>query len=109
MSLQQFVERQKKGLCYKCGGPFHPKHQCPDSQLCIMMIEDDEFEEVEIQVMNGEEDEGEEVVELNVMSSMGLSMTRLREVRTTMKLRGKVQGVPILLLVDSGATQFYLP
>ncbi|WVZ19565.1 hypothetical protein V8G54_006887 [Vigna mungo] len=108
MSYQQFVERQKKGLCYKCGGPFHPKHQYPESQLRIMMIEDDEFEEGEMQVMNGEEDEGEEVVELSVMSSMGLSMTRLREVRT-LKLRGKVQGVPILLLVDSGVTEFYLP
>lgn len=26
LSYQQIDERRKKGLCFKCGGPFHPRH-----------------------------------------------------------------------------------
>lgn len=72
-----------------------------------MMTEDDDFDEGEVQVMEGGEDEGDEEGELSVMSLMGLSVMRSREVRT-MKLRGKVQKVPVLLLVDSGATHNFI-
>lgn len=35
----------KKKLCYKCGGNFHSRHQCPDHQLRVMLIDDDDEEE----------------------------------------------------------------
>lgn len=109
LSYQQLVERQKKGLCYKCGGPFHPHHQCPDRQLKVMMLEDDEFDDGEVQVMNAEvvEEEVEDEGELSVMSLQGLAAHMANKFHT-MRLRGKIHGVPILLLVDSGATHNFI-
>lgn len=108
LSYQQLMERREKGLCFKCGGPWHPRHQCPDRQLRIMMLEEEDVEEGEVNVMSAEEEENEGDGELSAMSLNGLSDSKTSDVRT-MKLKRKVHGVPILLLVDSGATQFHLP
>lgn len=109
LSYQQFLDRQKRGLCYKCGGAFHPRHQCPDRQLRIMMIDDDDLDldEGEANVMLQEEEEEVDEGELSAMSLMGFSVPCGQEART-IKLRGKIQGVPILLLVDSGATHNFI-
>ncbi|MCI26897.1 hypothetical protein A2U01_0048095, partial [Trifolium medium] len=32
LSYNELLERKQKGLCFKCGGPFHPMHQCPDKK-----------------------------------------------------------------------------
>ncbi|MCH83460.1 RNA-directed DNA polymerase (Reverse transcriptase), partial [Trifolium medium] len=54
-----------KGLCFKCGGPFHPMHQCPDKHLKILVLEDDDGDEgkakviaVEVEELD-DEDKGE--------------------------------------------------
>lgn len=53
-------------------GPFHPRHQCPDRHLKIMMTEEDELDEGEVQVMQADIDEEDEEGELSVMSLHGL-------------------------------------
>ncbi|MCI09995.1 RNA-directed DNA polymerase (Reverse transcriptase), partial [Trifolium medium] len=47
LSYNELLERKQKGLCFKCGGPFHPMHQCPDKQLRVLVMEDEEGEEGE--------------------------------------------------------------
>ncbi|MCI35010.1 RNA-directed DNA polymerase (Reverse transcriptase), partial [Trifolium medium] len=42
LPYHELVDRKKKGLCYKCGGPYHPLHQCPDKHLRVMIIDDDD-------------------------------------------------------------------
>lgn len=71
------------------------------------MIDDEELDEREANVMIDEEEEEIEEGELSIMSLLGLAAAKAHEVRT-MKLRGKVHGVPILLLVDSGATHNFI-
>ncbi|PNX59418.1 hypothetical protein L195_g059679, partial [Trifolium pratense] len=44
LSYNELMERRKKGLCFKCGDPFHPTHQCPDKHLRVLVV-DDECEE----------------------------------------------------------------
>lgn len=70
-----------------CGGPFHPRHQCPVHQLKVMMLEDDEFDDGEVQVMNAEvEEEVEDEGELSVMSLQGLAAHKASKFHT-MRLR----------------------
>lgn len=107
VSYQQIEECREKGLCFKCGGPFHPKHQCPDRQLRLMITEEEDVDEGEVQVMSVEGDEEEEDGELSLMSLHGRVVPQTSSCRT-MKLKGEVQGVPILLLVDSGATHNFI-
>lgn len=59
--------------------------------------------EANVMLHDEEVDEGE----LSVMSLLGLPATRGQETRT-IRLRGKIQDVPILLLVDSGATHNFI-
>lgn len=72
------------------------------------MLKNEDFDDGEIQVMNAEvEEEAENEGELSVMSLQGLVVHQASKFHT-MRLRGKVQGVPILLLIDSGATHNFI-
>ncbi|MCI42738.1 RNA-directed DNA polymerase (Reverse transcriptase), partial [Trifolium medium] len=60
LSYPELLERKQKGLCFKCGGAFHPMHQCPDKQLRVLVLDDDEVEDMEAQIIAVEVDESEE-------------------------------------------------
>lgn len=105
LPYQEFFDRRQKGLCFKCGGKFHPLHQCPDRQLRMMLIEDGESgdDEVEGGVETEEADATAIDGELSMMK-LGAEPTQAH----MMKLQGTLQGVPILILVDSGATHNFI-
>ncbi|GAU10413.1 hypothetical protein TSUD_417780 [Trifolium subterraneum] len=72
LSSQEIADRLQKGLCFKCGGPYHPRHQCPDKNLCVMVLEDDFEDENEIRVLNDKDVEmGVEELQLNVARDGG--------------------------------------
>ncbi|PNX88494.1 retrotransposon-related protein, partial [Trifolium pratense] len=108
ISYHDLVDRKQKGLCYKCGGPFHPLHQCPDKQLRVMVLDnEDEEEEAKLLAVEVEESEEEQDGEISVMNlyEMGSgSGERLQ----TMKLQATINGVPVVVLVDSGATHNFI-
>ncbi|MCI43100.1 RNA-directed DNA polymerase (Reverse transcriptase), partial [Trifolium medium] len=54
------MDRKQKGLCFKCGGQFHPMHQCPDKQLRVLIMEDGDGEETEAAVLAVEVDDSDE-------------------------------------------------
>ncbi|KAI5438511.1 hypothetical protein KIW84_024304 [Lathyrus oleraceus] len=46
LTSQEIADRKQKGLCFQCNGNcHHPRHQCPDRQLRIMLTKEDEDEE----------------------------------------------------------------
>lgn len=77
-----------------------------------MVMEDDELSDDEALIFNVEaEDQGKEKVELSVMSLAQIDQHALMKTRyvCTIKLRGQVQEVPLLMLVDSeGYSQFHI-
>ncbi|XP_020229533.1 uncharacterized protein LOC109810472 [Cajanus cajan] len=100
LSYQQMVERRQKGLCFKCGGLFHPKHLCPDKQLRIMLTKDDKGSSEAHETETSEKEGG--VMHLQSLEEMKSTQPH------TLKLQGTVKGVPILLLVDSGAIHNFM-
>jgi len=47
ISPQEVAEWRHRGLYFKCGGSFHPRHQCPDRQLKVVVTEEGETVEEE--------------------------------------------------------------
>lgn len=104
----EFEERRAKGLCFKCGGKYHPTlHKCPERALRVLILGEGETmtEEGEIVSMEDVTVESEEEVEvecklMGVLGSMGESHT--------MKVEGKIQNVDLLVLIDSGASHNFI-
>ncbi|PNY13662.1 retrotransposon-related protein [Trifolium pratense] len=101
-------ERRSKGLCFKCGGKWHPTmHKCPERSLRVLILGEGETMNEEGEIVNmedveAESDEDEEVEckLMGVLGSMGESHT--------MKVEGRIQNVDLLVLIDSGASHNFI-
>ncbi|MCI60835.1 hypothetical protein A2U01_0082091, partial [Trifolium medium] len=57
------ADRRAKGLCFKCGGKFHPTlHKCPERSMRVLILGEGEVvnEEGEIVCLEATETEGDE-------------------------------------------------
>ncbi|GAU50456.1 hypothetical protein TSUD_373220 [Trifolium subterraneum] len=106
LSYNELMERKKKGLCFKCGGPFHPTHQCPDKHLRVLVVDDECEEDGEAKVLAVEIEEGEDE-EQGEISMLDLHHIA-HENHQTMKFQGTIKGVEVLILVDSGASHNFI-
>jgi uncharacterized OB-fold protein len=106
----EMAERRAKGLCFKCGGKYHPTlHKCPEKSLRVLILgegegvnEEGEIVSLETQeVLEEEEEEMEaECKVIGVLGSMGEY--------NTMKIGGKLENIDVVVLVDSGATHTFI-
>ena len=107
------AERRAKGLCFKCGGKYHPTlHKCPKRSLRVLILgegetlnDEGEILSMEAMQIGGEKlaPDEEEEVECQSMGVLG-SMSGNR----TMKIEGKIDNVDVLVLIDSGASHNFI-
>jgi len=92
--------RRKNGLCFKCGENWGHNHTCP-AQIPLHVIEEvwDALQPEEAR-SEPSEDETEDYDVLMAVSSNAQSDLSKRK---TMRLHGIVQGVKVVILVDSGS------
>ena len=90
LSPAEYARYKAEGLCFQCGEKSHARRDCPNKELMVLVVQEDEGEEAE-QFEEDEKDE-EEAVEfaecaaLSTKSVMGISSPK------TIKLRGSVEG-----------------
>ncbi|GAU48703.1 hypothetical protein TSUD_303160 [Trifolium subterraneum] len=112
LSYNEVMERKQKGLCFKCGGAFHPMHQCPDRQLKVLLVDDEEEEEqggklLVVEVESEEEEAQGEMSRLELQQLHQFNHQRGSKPQV-IKLRGAIHEVPVIILIDSGASHNFI-
>ena len=114
LSDAEFQSRKEKGLCFCCNEKYSHDHKCKTKEqreLCMLVvmaeneeyeiIEEDDTEQKELNVVEVVQEE-QTVVVLSINSVVGLSNP------VTMKVKGKLQGKEIIILIDCGATHNFI-
>nr|KAJ0193529.1 hypothetical protein LSAT_V11C800408980 [Lactuca sativa] len=112
LTRTEWEERRKKGLCFRCGQQFGPGHKCPDGKLRVLILGDDEVDEgsnyryTETPPLEDSpllpNDEGHCAALEFTGTSTECSGGK------TLKFDGELLGIPVVVLVDSGATHNFL-
>ncbi|KAD5961580.1 hypothetical protein E3N88_13053 [Mikania micrantha] len=111
LSRTEWEERRKKGLGYRCGQLYGPGHRCPEGKLRILLLGDDEDESATGDLMALDTSPPDTPDDSVAGTCLALEMAGLsvyKGVLNTFKLEGAIQGIPICLLVDSGATHNFI-
>nr|KAJ0197601.1 hypothetical protein LSAT_V11C700383600 [Lactuca sativa] len=94
----ELAEKKAKGICFRCDGKYSPGHRCPSKAFQVLLVDEEDTVE--------EEDDGEhphlEAIEVSLNSVSGLTPPH------TMKVRENIQGVPVVVLIDCGATHSFV-
>ncbi|GJX95417.1 retrotransposon-related protein, partial [Tanacetum coccineum] len=108
LTKQEWEDRRRKGLCFSCGQKYSPQHKCSEGTLRILLLAEgeelDDNGEIRLaEAILDEEADGECLaLELNGYSTVSSSNLK------TIKLAGELNGIPILILIDSGATHNFI-
>jgi hypothetical protein len=108
MRIEETEELRAKGLCFKCKGKWHPtQHKCPEGSLRVLILgagetinDDGEIVSLEIDDSDVEEEIEAECKILGMLGKMGEYQT--------MKVEGRIDGVDLLVLIDSGASHNFI-
>ncbi|WZZ71775.1 hypothetical protein YC2023_083145 [Brassica napus] len=103
----EYAKWRSEGLCYKCDEKWEgATHVCSRKELMFLLVHENG---TETELINGSdetvedgEEEYTEVAELSVNSVVGLSSPH------TINLRGSINGVEVVVLIDSGATHNFI-
>nr|GEU76829.1 retrotransposon-related protein [Tanacetum cinerariifolium] len=109
LTKQEWEDRRRKGLCFSCGQKYYPQHKCSEGTLRILLLaEGDEVDDNgEIRLAEAildEKDADGECLALELNGYSTVSSSNLK----TIKLAGKLNGIPVLILIDSGATHNFI-
>ncbi|KAL6578234.1 hypothetical protein OROMI_010562 [Orobanche minor] len=115
LTRTEWDERRKKGLCFRCGQQYGPTHKCPEGKLRILLLGEDEEEPdpgslVSMESVLDESSHAPE--EVPIGQCLALESTGIREDSIsggkTLKVEGLIYDIPIMALVDCGATHNFV-
>ncbi|KZV29480.1 hypothetical protein F511_03765 [Dorcoceras hygrometricum] len=108
LSQREYLKRKEKGLCFRCCEAFSPLHKCAYKLIQVALLENELERDDDQGEAIGEEDEVEEdikeygTLELALFSIGGVSQPQ------TLKLRGRIEGAEVVIMIDSGASHNFI-
>ncbi|XP_061368627.1 uncharacterized protein LOC133311584 [Gastrolobium bilobum] len=103
LSQEEMDDHWRRNLCFRCYEPFFPGHVCQHPQLHVMILAEGGEEPGEEELQLAAQDAStEETVHLGVHSVVGLTSNK------SLKLLGKVNGLCVVVLIDTGASHNFL-
>lgn len=98
--------RRAKGLCIKCAEKWHRDHKCPDSvQLHVLQ---EVFDLLQLEEEPVDEEVASQHHSEQLFCALSDSAVSGTEGPRTMKFQGSIQGLPILILIDSGSSHTFI-
>ncbi|GJU49209.1 putative mitochondrial protein, partial [Tanacetum coccineum] len=96
-------KKRTKGLCFRCDQKYGPGHQCPSPILQVLLVGENDEESMEEEMEVEDDDHAHlDVIEVSLNSVMGFTSNH------TMKLRGIIGDIVVVVLIDSGATHNFM-
>ncbi|CAH9115813.1 unnamed protein product [Cuscuta epithymum] len=109
LSQEEFQERSRKGLCFKCGEKWSKEHNCKLKNYKLMMVEDSDGEKEHDKDSESSEEEvtmESKSMQLSFMNQEGTPSMRAFKVQGILKW---VKGEKIVdVLIDSGASHNFI-
>ena len=118
ITLAQLDERRKRGLCYNCDEKQGPGHKCKNAKLFLLEgidivqgfqsgvqiteLEEDVDSDVVTKIVGNNQSNQEKDVEINLDALTGTPTP------STMRVKGKVNGSGLVILVDTGNTHNFV-
>lgn len=107
LSDKELQDKRAKGLCFRCDSKWNIGHKCQRKELSVLVTqeegwntEDGGMEELEDVADPPPVDEVHPEISLN--SVVGLTSPK------TFKLKGEINGVPVIVMIDPGATHNFI-
>ena len=107
LSEKELQDKRAKGLCFRCDGKWSIGHKCQRKELSVLLTQEDESTEEDLgsAESRGDEENGQEEElhpEISLNSVVGITSPK------TFKLRGEVNGKPVVVMIDPGATHNFI-
>nr|KYP56676.1 Retrovirus-related Pol polyprotein from transposon 297 family [Cajanus cajan] len=103
LPYREYIKHREENRCFHCGLAFGPGHRCPEKNLRVIILADEESSDPDSPVLRGIPPPGEcNWLDLSICSAGGLTTPH------TMKLKGKLFDRDILLLIDSGVSHNFI-